>query len=344
MRLDISRVFLLFSLLAADVGCKKSEPAPATLPATVEAAPAPPAERLELVSTFEAPLLDGLLRAYLEAQPGVELKITRRDEAALVGQLVRGELRGDVVLGLSREDMDGLVRAGRLAVTRPATCADLPAAVRDTAGYWVGLVYSAVALGIHEPQLREKQLAIPRTWQDLTGKQFHGWTVMARPRVSRASRLLIGGLAATLHPRGWDLWKRIDQNLFQYTPGEEDPARMVGSGEAVLAIDFEKRLLAQRKAGKPVHIAYPTPTFFDVETLALLAGSQNTAAGQKFASWMCTEAALRVLDAFRAGVTKPFFESPTPGKLRVSQLKLATPDKPFTREAFFEEWQQRYGK
>src|ERR671936_63301 len=77
------------------------------------------------------------------------------------------------------------------------------------------------------------------------------------------------------HPRGWDLWKRIDKNLFQYTPNEEDPARMLGSGEVIFAIDFEKRLLAQQQAKKPVAIHYPAPTYYDLDTVAILAGGKN---------------------------------------------------------------------
>jgi len=331
--------------------CKSDAPAsfpPAPPPTEASAAAlvkqAAPAQ-LELFSSFEAPMLEPLLRAYLEDNPGVDVKTTRLSESDLEARLSRGELRGDIVLGLSREDMPALAKLGRLAPLRPAECGQIPAQYRDPDGKWIGLTINAVALGVSEPQLREKQLQLPREWKELMKPQFNGQTVLARPPLSRAARLLVAGLTAQYHPRGWDIWKRIDKNLFQYTPNEDDPARMVGSGEVIFAIDFEKRLLAQRADKKPVVIHYPEPTYFDVETVAVPTTAKNTAEAARFAGWLCGPRAMTEMDRFRGGVTRPFLDSGVPGKRRLSQIKLSPlPARALAKDEFLEEWRDRYGK
>lgn len=346
----VAKLVLCFSLgaLCAAFGpacSKKKWPASEPARAAADAAPpAPPADILEVATAFEDPLLNELLRAYLNAQTGAEVRTTRVDEAALAHNAAERGVAGDVLVGVSRETLDVLANAGRLAPTRPAACSLVQAQHRDPQGRWVGLTISAVALGVHEGHIKEKQKPIPRAWKELTNAAYHGWVVVARPQASRASRLLISGLVRMLHPRGWDLWRRIDKNLFQYTPNEDDPARMLSAGETTFAIDFERRFYEQQGDKKPLLIRYPEPTFFDVEGMALLPGAKHAGAAARFAEWMCGDPALRVLDARRAGVTKPFFENPIPGKPRLTQLKLTTLESPLAVPKFFEEWERRYGK
>lgn len=323
-------------------GCKK--PPPPKPPGEVPDAGRVATEHVTVWSAYEKPILDGLLRGYLQAQAGAEVRTSQLGEDVIEARLKEPGARPDIVLGLPREHLARLAKLGALAPTAPLTCKDIQAADRDPGGQWIGLSVSGVALGVNETMLRSKQKPLPRSWKELGSAPYRGWVVVARPRVSRAVRVLVSSLVAQLHPRGWKVWGSIDKNLFQYTPGELDPARLVASGESIYAVDFEKHFYAQKRAGKPVAILYPNPTYFELEGMALVQGAKNGAGGARFAEWLCTEPALRAIDVLRAGVTKPFFENPTPGKLRLTQIKPTAVGDAMDREAFFEEWERRFGK
>src|SRR5439155_6865060 len=134
----------------------------------------------------------------------------------------------------------------------------------------LGLSISAVAVAANERLLSDKQMPLPHAWKDFAHPRYRGWIVLARPQESRATQVLLGGLLSLLYPKGWDYWKQLDRNLFQYAQSAALPARLVARGETILAIDFEKRLLEQKRAGKKLRLYYPTPTFYELEGAALL--------------------------------------------------------------------------
>jgi iron(III) transport system substrate-binding protein len=331
------RIFL-FALAGTLVPGCKSRPAP-------EATPKEPViERLTLLAAYEEAVMEDLLKAYLADRPEVEVRTVRREPGDLATRIREGdpEVRGDVVIGLPREEMEGLLRAGAIAKIHPPECNDLPAEYRDPGGHWIGLTISAIAFGVNEKLLAEKQLPAPVSWEDLTRARYRGWIVVARPPSSRAAQILVAGVTAMMHPRGWDYWRRLDRNLFQYTSSAAEPAKLAGRGETIIAIDQEKRLLAERREGKPIRLFYPKPTFYEVEGMAVLKGAPNPAPAARFASWVCGDRAMRVLERHRAGVSRPHIEPSDGWKARLTQIKLHAG--PLRREQALAEWSDRYGK
>jgi ABC-type Fe3+ transport system substrate-binding protein len=303
-------------------------------------------ERLTLLAAYEETLMEDLLRAFLADRPGIEVKTVRAAAGKLMDQILkpRGVERADVVMGLPRENLETLGERGALAGPAPSACSDIPAEYRDPKGAWVGLTISAMAFGVNERLLEQKQLPAPHRWEDLTRPQYRGWIVVGRPQESRATRLALGGVLSLMHPRGWDFWKRLDRNLFAYASKPWLTARHVGAGEALIAIDLERYLLREKREGKPVRLFYPKPTFYLVEGMATLKGASQAKAAEAFLSWACGPRAMRLLESSRTGVTKPFVEPTEPWKVRLTQVKLHTPERPLSSEQILTEWERRYGK
>jgi iron(III) transport system substrate-binding protein len=305
---------------------------------------APPAETVTLVTAYEAPLVQELLRGYLGERRDVQVK-TRRLPAREIAALAReekGEGPGDVVLGLPRGELASLARAGALLLPPQPPCPDVPPEHRDPAGAWVGVTLSALAVGVNETLLRRKQLPAPRTWKDLAHPRYRGWIVLARPPISRASQLLLAGVTSILHPRGWAFWKRLDRNLFQYADRADAPVRMIASGDTMITVDLDRRLIPAKRAHREIGIHWPSPTFFDVEGMAILKRARQVEAAARLVAWVCSEPAMRILERFRTGVTRPFVEPAEPWKPRLSQLKLHTEPLP-PREKVLEDWKERFG-
>jgi iron(III) transport system substrate-binding protein len=323
------------------VSCsRRQEEPPKVIVSTTET------ERLTLLAAYEENLMEDLLRAFLADRPGVEVKTIRAAAGKLMDQILKpgGAEPADVVIGLPQENLETLARRGALGASAPSACADIPAEYRDPGGTWVGLTISALAFGVNERLLEQKQLPAPHRWEDLTRPQYRGWVVIGRPQESRATRLALRGVLSLMHPRGWDYWKRLDRNLFAYTNKPWLTARHVGSGEALIAVDLDRYLLREKREGKRVRLFYPKPTFYLVEGMALLKGAPQAKTAEAFLSWACGLRAMRLLESSRTGVTRPFVEPSEPWKARLTQVKFHTPVQPLSSQQILAEWERRYGK
>lgn len=336
-------LLLLLALAFGAASCSKkraAEPRPVAARVTI----GDRTDEIDLVAAYEPEVMEELLRAYLGERPDALVRPNRGSPETVVADLREGRTRADVVIGLPREHLDALAAQGLLQPAAPPECAEIPAEHRGAGGRWTGLTLTAVAFGVNSQLLREKQIPAPRRWPDLARPRYRGWIVIARPAESRAAMRVVGGLAAMLHPRGWDLWRRIDKNLFQYAARPATPARLVAKGDAVIAIDDERELLALRRAGKPIEIVYPRPTFFEVEGIAILQGARHPGAAARFLAWTCGERAMRLLERSRTAVTRPFVEPVEAWKPRPGQLTFYKPQRPWVRERILAEWRRRFGK
>jgi iron(III) transport system substrate-binding protein len=335
-----SPVIAALCALCLAAACKKKTEAATPAPAE------PQTEHLTLVAAYEGRLLEDLLRAYLADKPEVQVKTVRVKPDEVLSRLRTGgdESGGDVLLGSPRAALESLARVGALAAHRPRPCDEVERQNRDEGGHWTGLTLSAIAIAANERLLEQKQLPLPYSWKDLARPRYRGWLVVARPQASRATRILLAGLVSLLYPKGWDMWRQIDRNLFHYAESAGQPGKLVANGEVVLALDLEHRLLAHKREGKRLKVYYPTPTFYELEGMALLKAARNLPQAKRFMQWLCEAPGMRVLERHRAGVARPFIEPAEPWKMRLTQIKLHTPERPLTGEEVLEEWKRRYGK
>jgi iron(III) transport system substrate-binding protein len=328
---------LLLALVVAGCSEKKKAPPKSEQPF------APKAEKLTLASAYESSLTEEILRDYLQDRPEVEVNTHPLAPADLAKRIEKGEEAADVVIGLPRAEMQPLAQAQALRPPQQPLCADVPPEYREAAGAWVGLTISALAIGANEQVSRRKQISTPRHWSDLTRPKYRGWIVIARPPISRAAQLLIAGITSYMHPKGWDFWKRLDKNLFQYAATEAAPAELMARGDTMIALDIDHRLIAQKRKGKKISIHYPSPTFYEVEVGALLKKGSHPEAAERFLRWLCGDRGMHVLEKYRAGVTKPFVDPSESWKTRMSQIKLYSSTAALDLEKSLEEWRRRFG-
>lgn len=318
------------------VSCSKKKVAPKAQE------PEPATERIVLLSAYENPVMAALLKAYMKLRPGIEIDTLRLRPGRLNKRLSKSR-EVDVILGAPQIDLERASAAGLLAKGIPRACGDIDRKQRGARADWVGLTISAVTIGVNEDLLRRRQLPAPLSWDALTHKRYRGWIVAGRPTVSRSGRLLLTSLAS-VRPRIWRYWKRLDRNLFQYVAAPGAPSRLLARSRMMIALDSDRYLLAEKRAGHPIGLYYPRPTPYELEGMALARTTPHRVVARRFMSWLCAEKTMQILEGFRTGVTKPFIEPKERGKKRLTQIKLLRPKRKVDAQAVLAEWSRRYGK
>ncbi|WP_346354312.1 ABC transporter substrate-binding protein [Azotosporobacter soli] len=128
---------------------------------------------------------------------------------------------------------------------------------RESDGLWTGLWFDPVVFAVN----RESLLPKPEQWDELERKD-------ATFRLGIADFLLSDNMALPFYytvaqqgeERALEYWLRIHPRVTQYAKFPSTPVRMVGLGEADLAVVMQSEALRYLQDGFPINIIYPQPS------------------------------------------------------------------------------------
>lgn len=237
-----------------------------------------------------------------EANKSVSLVVELQREA--------GRPRCDVhwnneILGTIR-----LARQGLYEPYRSPAAADFPPGSAAKDGTWQAFAERARVLIVNTTLVPEADR--PRSLLDLTDPKWKGKVAMAKPQfgttATQAACLfeVLGPDAAKAFYRG------LKANEVGIVAGNKQAATAVGDGKFAVGLTDTDDAIGEVQAGKPVAIVYPDRaghpahtrmgTLFLPNTLALVKGGPNPAAGRKLIDYLLrpeTEAKLAAGGAFQ---------------------------------------------
>lgn len=86
--------------------------------------------------------------------------------------------------------------------------------------------------------LESKGLEMPQTWANVLKPEFKKRSQCCSPRSIRLTYTMLATLVQLMGEKGLDYCVKLNEQVRQYTKSGTTPARMVGSGEAMLGITF----------------------------------------------------------------------------------------------------------
>jgi iron(III) transport system substrate-binding protein len=208
------------------------------------------------------------------------------------------------------------------------------------------------AFCVNAKVLKEKNLPMPKGWNDLLNPGFKGLIAMPNPVASGTGFLQIASLLQMYGAKegkedGWEFLKKLDKNMGQYIKSGSRPAKMTAQGEFAIGCSFDFVVGELKKGGSPVEFVFPVEgAGYEVEANALLKGAKNPAAAKKFLDWAISANAMKAYSAFKLGVTLPGI--PTRSDMpQLAQIKLYPMD--FTwqgknRDAILQKWEGLFQK
>jgi iron(III) transport system substrate-binding protein len=251
--------------------------------------------------------------------------------------------------------MAEFIPKGMLVPYKPKGWDKIPANFKDPSGYWTAIDLYAAALVPNTKVLEQKNMPMPKGWNDLLNPVYKGALIMPNPASSGTGFLQVASLLVLLDPdyknkpveqnKAWDFLKQLDKNMGQYIKSGSKPAKLTAAGEYAVGASFAFVYSSLKKKGFPVALVMPQEgAGFELEANALLKGAKHEAAAKKFLDWAISKQAMEEYAKFKLGVTYPGVSGPK-DLPALKTIKLAPMDFPWqskNRTKILEVWQGHF--
>lgn len=300
---------------------------------------------------------------YLESAkkdlPSLDIQAIRLSTGELGARMMaeKDNPQADCIWGWAVTNMSEFVPKGMLKKYKPKGWNKIPANFKDPSGYWTAIDLYAAALVPNTKVLEEKDLPMPKGWNDLLNPVYKGMLIMPNPASSGTGFLQVASLLVMLDPaykskpvednKAWNFLKQLDKNMGQYIKSGSKPAKLTAAGEYAIGCSFAFVYSSLKKKGFPVALVMPEEgAGYELEANALLEGAKHEKAAKKFLDWAISKKAMKNYAKFKLGVTYP--DIPGPKDLpALKTIKLAPMDFPWqskNRTKILEVWQDHFLK
>jgi len=299
------------------------------------------------------------LKAAKKDLPDLDIQAIRLSTGELGARMLaeKDNPQADLIWGWAVTNMSEFVPKGMLVPFKPKGWEMIPANFKDPAGYWTAIDLYAAALVPNTKVLEQKNLPMPKGWQDLLNPVYKDMLIMPNPASSGTGFLQVASLLVMLDPdyktkpveenKAWDFLKELDKNMGQYIKSGSKPAKLTAAGEYAVGCSFAFVYSSLKKKGFPVALVMPEEgAGFELEANALLKGAKHEAAAKKFLDWAISEGAMKEYAKFKLGVAYPGIPGPE-GLPALDTIKLAPMDFPWqseNRSKILEVWQGHFLK
>jgi iron(III) transport system substrate-binding protein len=303
-------------------------------------------------TAMEADQVAPIIDAFRKDHPEVDATVVRDSTGVITARLLAeaNDPRADVVWGLAATSVLAVEGKGLLEPYAPAGLEHVAPQFRDEQSppRWVGTGILITAFAANTPELKRRNLAVPRSFEDLADPALRGLVTMPSPASSGTGFLIVCGvLAGRGEDAGWAYLDRLHQNIAQYTHSGSKPATMASAGEYAVGISLDARVIAEKNRGAPVEVVFPADkSGWDLEATGLVRKKNVKPAAKVFADWAISPAAFSHYTKYCAVVSHDQFTSVPPGyptkpleQLSKLNLRWAAAN----RDRILSEWNRRYG-
>ena len=292
--------------------------------------------------------------AEFQKQTGIRVLQTRKPTGEALAQL-RAEVanpKTDVWWGGTGDPFLQAAELGLLEPYRPAYLDQLNSwSVRQYAlsSNSVGGFYtSAIGFGWNTELLKKKHLPAPSCWSDLIKPIYKGEIEISHPASSGTAYTILAGLVQLMgEDKAFDYMKRLHKNIVQYTRSGTAQAPNVAKGEVAIGVSFIFGFEGWRYNNYPVVSGAPCEgTSYEIGGIALIHGSRNAEAGQKYYDWLMSPAGQSIgakSGSFQSPANKTFKPDsriPSLDKVRLIKYDFEKYGKLNERQRLLEKWQR----
>ena len=192
-----------------------------------------------------------------------------------------------------RETLDRAAAAGYLIPYISEKSDQVADAFRQSGGYWTGVWYDPVVFAVNQDYLRT-HLDLPNSWQMLAQQSDIRIGITDFMAADASSNLLYSMIAEYGDQRAFEIWRRVQPKIMQYSKYLHTPVRQAGMGEVDLAIAILSETLRYVHDDYPIRVLYPvdgTSAVIYGTGLAFKAEEREIHEAANFADWLLTDEA-----------------------------------------------------
>lgn len=295
------------------------------------------AQKLVLYTASNPEIEKTILAAFAKVQPNIKVESINLSTGPVVQRAIaeKANPQADVVWMINDIALNQLKAAGVFEPYEPKG-SKIPDEFRDPDGFWTAHNGTIMAMGVNTKLLKEKNLPMPTSWEDL-GKPAYKGTISVASATKSGTGLSI--MSTLYDAYGWDYLDKLHANVFQYSPSGSTPVRMAASGEVVIGLTYDIAIVQQIRAGQPIEIVYGGMSPNILEGAGLVAKGPNPKEAKLFLDWLFSPEAGEIWRPF-VGIGV----SPGVSNVDTSKVKMWKMKKPLDAEAFKREWAAKYEK
>jgi iron(III) transport system substrate-binding protein len=286
--------------------------------------------------------------------PDLEINIIRLSTGELGARMLaeKDNPQADCIWGWAVTNMEEFIPKGMLEPYKAKGVEKLDKRFVHPKDLYAGIDMYIAAFCVNTKVLKEKNLPMPKGWNDLLDPKFKGLVTMPNPVASGTGFLQIASLLQMYGAKegkedGWEYLKKLDKNIGEYIKSGSRPAKMTAQGEFAVGASFDFVVGELKKQGAPVEFVFPVEgAGYEVEANALLKGAKNPKAAKAFLDWAISPNAMKAYSAFKLGVTLPGIPT-RPDMPKLSEIKLYTMDFAWqgkNREPILKKWETLFQK
>ena len=202
-----------------------------------------------------------------------------------------GSPMADVWFGGGTDSFIAAKNAGLLEAYKSKEAEKIPDKYKDADGYWTGISIVTVGFMVNKDVLKEKNLPMPKKWEDLTNEKYKGEVMMADPSISGTNYAMVNGLIQALgEEKAWDYFDRLNKNIPFFAKRGSEPGNKVSTGEFAIAIvpmSLEAFTLEKKF---PVETIYPEDMIPWVPApVAIFKNAKNIDSAKLFVDWALSQ-------------------------------------------------------
>ncbi|MGO1652741.1 extracellular solute-binding protein [Senegalia sp. (in: firmicutes)] len=181
---------------------------------------------------------------------------------------------------------DGLLESYKSPQTE-----DIPDQYKDSDGYWVAKGMTIVGFICNNEILEENDLAMPKSWKDLTDSKYKDEIMMSNPAISGTNYAVVNGLLQSMgEEEGWKFFEELNNNIPYYGKRGKDPQLKTVEGEVSIGITYIDKGILDLEDERNMTVVYPEDGIPWVpEGMAIFKNAENIKAAKLFMDWIFTK-------------------------------------------------------
>lgn len=252
-------------------------------------------QQITVYTAVEAEQLKAYQQLLQQAYPELKVNWVRDSTGIITAKLIaeQNNPQADVVFGLALTSLLAIEQKDMLQPYKPTGIEQLKVEfVSDKeTPTWTGMNAWESAVCVNTVALKQRNLPIPQTWQDLTKPIYKNMIVMPNPASSGTGYLdVTAWIQIWGEEKAWQYMHALDKNISQYVHSGSKPCKMAAQGETLIGISFGYPGFKLKEQGAPIEVVYPAEGLgWEMEASAIVKGSQNLEAAEKFINWSVSQ-------------------------------------------------------
>jgi len=222
-------------------------------------------------------------------ETGIKVNFIRLSSGEALARIIaeKKNPQVDVLFGGPADTFAAGVKEDVFEPYSPTGADKIPAKYKDPNKHWIGVAVDPISFMFNAKFLRDNNIPVPTSWNDLLKPVFKQKLQMADARTSGTA---ISRILSLIYIMGEDAafkyQKKLNQNVQMYTKSGAGGALPIANGQAAGGVFFLVDSLEIKQQGHDVVISYPKEgVAFAVEAMAMIKGAKQPDLAKKFLDW-----------------------------------------------------------